>query len=177
MKANYSKRAHLRVLASGALCIACLGGSAIAAAAESEYYKSEIAKAAALYKLEKQHCDSLDGNARDVCMQRATAHLKIAEADIRAYDKNTTAAGISAEKERIEQLHKVDREKCDALSGNAEDICDAEADAVKLRREGNLKALTARLEGHYRVAIEKCEALPKEQRADCKDAAERNYKP
>lgn len=171
-----SPSCRLSLFAAGALSCVCLSGLA-RAAGESEYYKSEMAKAAEQYKLDQQRCNALQGHDRDVCMQRASAYLLIAKADIRAYDQNTTAAGVRAEKERIKQLYKVDAAKCDGLSGNAEDICDAQADAVRLRREGNLKALTARLEGAYRVAVEKCDELEDSLRSDCKDQAKRNYKP
>jgi Tfp pilus assembly protein PilX len=122
-------------------------------------------------------CNALKGNDRDVCLERASANLKIAESDIKAYEKNTTAASIKAEKERIKQLHKVDDEKCESYKGNAKDVCEAQADAVKKRREGNLKALESRLEGDYKLAVEKCEALDGDKRSACKDEAKRAYKP
>lgn len=160
---------------------ACAAGvtllSNVAFAQESPYYKAEISKASAQYESDKQRCDTLKGNDRDVCLERAAADLKIAEADIKAYEKNTTAASIKAEKERIKQLYKVDDEKCDAFKGNAKDVCEAQADATRKRREGNLKALEARLEGDYKVAIEKCESFSGDKRSACKDEAKRAYKP
>lgn len=157
-----------------------LGAALVSGAAhaqDSTYYKTEIDKATTQYEADKKRCDSLKGNDRDVCMERASANLKIAESDLKAYEKNTTAAGIKAEKERIKQLYKVDDEKCDAYKGNAKDICEAQADAVKKRREGNLKALETRLEGDYKVAVEKCESLSGDKRSACKDEAKRAYKP
>lgn len=146
-------------------------------AEESAYYKSEIAKASDQYEAEKKRCSTLSGNDQDVCQQRASANLKIAEADLKAYEKNTTAAGIKAEKKRINELYKVDDEKCDAYKGNAKDVCEAQATAVKKRREGNLQALETRLEGDYKVAVEKCESLSGDKRSACKDEAKRAYKP
>ena len=169
------KQALSMMSACSLLGIALL--SPAAHAAESEYYKSEIAKAADAYEKEKRHCETLQGNDRDVCLQRAASNLQIAEADLKAYEKNTTAAGIKAEQERIKQLHKVDEEKCDAYKGNAKDICIAQADAVRKRREGNLMALESRLEGQYKVAVEKCETFSGDKRAACKDETKRVYKP
>jgi hypothetical protein len=71
----------------------------------------------------------------------------------------------------------VDDEKCESYKGNAKDVCEAPADAVKKRREGNLKALESRLEGDYKLAVEKCEALDGDKRSACKDEAKRAYKP
>lgn len=164
-----------RVIAACAVGAAFFSGAAIAQ--ESPYYKSEISKASAQYESDKQRCETLKGNDRDVCLERAAAELKIAEADIKAYEKNTTAASIKAEKERIKQLYKVDDEKCGAYKGNAQDICEAQAEATRKRREGNLKALEARLEGDYKVAIEKCESFSGDKRSACKDEAKRAYKP
>lgn len=148
-----------------------------AMADDSPYYKSEIAKASAQYESDKQRCGTLKGNDRDVCLTRASANLKIAEADLKAYEKNTSAAAIKAEREHIGQDYKVDKEKCDIYKGNAKDICAAQADATKLRREGNLKALESKLEGDYKVAVEKCETYSSDKRSACKDEAKRAYKP
>jgi hypothetical protein len=163
------------LIASSFLSGAFIGTSAHAE--ESAYYKSELSKASTQYEADKKRCDTLKGNDRDVCLERASANLKITEADLKAYEQNTTAAGIKAEKERIKQLYKVDDEKCDAYKGNAKDVCEAQADAVKKRREGNLKALEARLEGDYKLAIEKCESFAGDKRSACKDEAKRAYKP
>ena len=146
-------------------------------AEDSVYYKDEIAKASAQYDIDKRSCEALKGNDRDVCLERASANLKIAEADLKAYEKNTTAASLKAEHEKVKQNYKVDKEKCDAYKGNAKDVCTAQADALKKRREGNLKALEARLEGDYKLAVEKCETFSGDKRSACKDEAKRAYKP
>jgi hypothetical protein len=151
--------------------------SNVAFADDSPYYKSEMSKAKAQYESDKQRCDTLKGNDRDVCKDRASANLKIAEADLKAYEKNTSAAAIKAEDERISQEYKVDKEKCDAYKGNAKDICVAQAEATKKRREGNLKALEEKLDGEYKLAVEKCENYSGDKRSSCKDEAKRKYKP
>ena len=151
--------------------------SNVAFAEDSPYYKSEISKATAQYESDKKRCDTLKGNDRDVCMDRASANLKIAEADLKAYEKNTSKASLKAEDERISQEYKVDKEKCDAYKGNAKDICVAQAEATKKRREGNLKALESKLEGEYKLAVEKCENYSGDKRSACKDEAKRAYKP
>lgn len=161
------------LLAAGALALLPLA----AVAADSEYYKTEINKATAQFKTDKARCDALQGNDKDVCVERATANLKIAESDLQAYEKNTTAASLKAEHERVDQLYRVDKEKCDTYKGNAKDVCIAQAAALKERREGNLKALESRLKGDYRLAVEKCESLAGDQRSACKDEAKRKYKP
>lgn len=149
----------------------------VASADDSSYYSDQKAKANAQYEDDKKRCDTLSGNDRDVCMERASANLKIVEADLKAYEKNTSAASLKAQDERISQEYKVDKEKCDAFKGNAKDVCVAQADATKKRREGNLKALKAKLEGDYKVAVEKCDAYSGDKKSACKDEAKRAYKP
>ena len=163
------------IIASGLLSSAFIATPS--QAEESAYYKNEIAKASAQYDVDKKRCDSLKGNDRDVCLERASANLKINEADLKAYEKNTTAASLKSEHEKVKQLYKVDKEKCDDYKGNAKDICVAQADAVKQRREGNLKALESRLDGEYKLAVEKCESYASDKRSACKDEAKRMYKP
>jgi hypothetical protein len=169
------KKTISALITSSLLGAALISGAAYAQ--ETPYYKSEIEKAKIQYETDKKRCDTLKGNDRDVCQERAAANLQIAESDLKAYEKNTTAANIKAEKERIKQLHKVDDEKCESYKGNAKDVCEAQADAVMKRREGNLKALESRLEGDYKLAIEKCETLSGDKRSACKDEAKRTYKP
>ncbi|HTH95675.1 MAG TPA: hypothetical protein VL550_10620 [Rhodocyclaceae bacterium] len=149
----------------------------VAAADESSYYSDQKAKANTQYESDKKRCETLSGNDRDVCMKRASANLKIIEADLKAYEENTSAAALKAQDERISQEYKVDKEKCDVYSGNAKDVCVAQADATQKRREGNLKALQAKLEGDYKVAVEKCEAYSGDRKSACKDEAKRAYKP
>jgi hypothetical protein len=165
----------LSALAAFALSGAALSPAGVSAA-ESAFYQSEIAKAAAEYENDKRRCETLQGNDRDVCLQRAASNLKVAESDLKAYERNTSAAGLKAERERIGQSYKVDKEKCDVYKGNSKDICIAQADAVKMRREGNLKALESRLEGDYKLAIERCENYSGDRRSACKDEAKRLYK-
>ena len=76
-----------------------------------------------------------------------------------------------AEKDRIEAEYKASKEACNKLSGNAEDVCKAEAKAkqriaeadLDAKNQGTAKARSdarvARAEGAYLVAREKCDDL------------------
>jgi len=67
--------------------------------------------------------------------------------------------------------HKSERAKCDILSGNAKDICVAEADAAMIRAEASAKAAykgtrkarydqqVKNADADYQVAREKCDEL------------------
>lgn len=58
-----------------------------------------------------------------------------------------TKAGYEAAKSRIEAQYKADRKICDQRKGNAEELCDKQA-------EGRRKAETARLEARYKPSPE-----------------------
>ncbi len=89
--------------------------------------------------------------------------------------------------ERIEQTAKAEKEACDKLEGNAEDVCEAEAKAkekvakaeVEYQRSGkdgdrrDLERMKA--EAAYEVAKEKCEGFEGDRESECKKQAEEKY--
>jgi chromosome segregation ATPase len=92
-------------------------------------------------------------------------------------------AAVKAEKERIEAQYAADEARCDELSGNAEDVCEAEAKAkeriAKADLEANAKgtakarydAQVTRAEAEYEVAKEKCDDLAGNQKDVCEKEA------
>ena len=86
-----------------------------------------------------------------------------------------------AEEERIEQQAKAAKEKCEALQGNAQDVCEKQAEAQEKIAKAELaaktnpsqrnqrKAAEAKIEGEYEVAKEKCD----DQKGEQKDACEK----
>lgn len=85
--------------------------------------------AGAEYDLAKEKCDDLDGNAKDVCVKEAKADKKKAEADAKANKKiaekraDAAEARQDAQEDKMDADYKVDKEKCDALSGDQKDAC------------------------------------------------------
>jgi hypothetical protein len=89
-----------------------------------------------------------------------------------------------AEEERIESEYKAAKEKCDAMQGNAKDVCEKEAkgkekvakaelDAKKNPSERNQrKVQEAKIDADYDVAKEKCDDL----KGNEKDACEKDAK-
>lgn len=91
-------------------------------------YDATVDKAKADYKVAKERCDSLSGNEKDVCQKEAKARYTKAKADAKAA-KKTTNVVASASEDKREANYKVAKERCDALSGNAKDVCLQEAKA------------------------------------------------
>jgi len=88
-----------------------------------------------------------------------------------------------AEKDRIEAEYKAAKEKCDKLTGNAEDVCDVQAKGDKRIAEADLDARNkntpraqedakkVRADVAYDVAKEKCDDLSGNAKDMCqKDA-------
>jgi hypothetical protein len=90
----------------------------------------------------------------------------------------------NAHKDKIEASYKVDKEKCGSFSGNAEDICNAEAKGRRDTGQANLeaqydptdknryKARVAQIDADYSVAIEKCDDFDGNAKDVCTAEAE-----
>jgi len=113
-------------------------------------HEVRIAQADAAYAIAKEKCDDRAGNDKDVCMKEAasvhTAAVADAKTRLKTVDANKTAvaktqkADAHANKEIAAARHDaaddkrdaqyaVAKEKCDALSGDAKDVCVKDAKA------------------------------------------------
>jgi hypothetical protein len=113
------------------VCISDARGQRDVARAELEYNRTgkasdadKLAKTRAktAYNTAKQKCDALKGNDKDVCMKEAKAAETRAMADAKTH-KETREARKEANEDIAEANYKVAKEKCDAMSGNAQDAC------------------------------------------------------
>jgi hypothetical protein len=97
--------------------------------------------------------------------------MSLAAFTVSAQQTMMTSTQYSAEKDRIDQTYNAERKKCDALSGNAKDVCVAQAKADEKRAKAKLdldrqpdarrqfKYVEASAEAEYSVAAEKCDDL------------------
>src|ERR1700687_5877477 len=130
------------------ICVAGAKGKASVAKAEAEAaYKhtpkarenARIAHAQASYDVAIEKCDDLAGNRKDVCVKEAKSELVKGNANAKvdrvAADTSHEAATKQAEArkdasaEKRDAEYKVAIEKCDALSGPAQDACVSNATA------------------------------------------------
>lgn len=110
----------------------------------SEKNRHNVAKtkADAAYDVAKEKCDALKGNDKDVCQKDAKAqHVKALEAakvaEARNDNKKGDASGAhvaEVRKDAAENVRAADykaaKERCDALSGDAKDKCQADAKRI-----------------------------------------------
>lgn len=135
----------------------------------------------AQYKVDKEACSSLSGNAKDICMAAAKGKDNVAKAEAEAAYENTPKAREGARVAHAQATYGVSIEKCDDLAGNRKDVCVKEAKAALVRGEADAKvdrvtvearqdaatkqadaskeATADKRDADYKVAIEKCDAL------------------
>lgn len=158
------------------LALSCtLAGNAMALTKEE--YNAGKDRISADLKANKQKCDGLKANARDVCVSEAKGTEKVARAELESQykpsPKNTEKAGFA----RADAVYDTAREKCDDFAGNARDVCvkDAKAARVKAREDAKVARATADVNQSKtaKIADAKQEAGKETREADYKAARER----
>lgn len=103
------------------------------ATAKAEYKNTPEAREAAAkdiakadYKVEKEKCDDLGGNPKDVCQKQAKADYEKKRADATASMK-TSDARMDANADKRDADYQVAAQKCDALAGDAKSACMSQA--------------------------------------------------
>jgi hypothetical protein len=151
----------------------------------------------AQYKVDKNACGSLSGNAKDICMAEAKGKDEVAKADAEAAYQNTPKARQNARIALADAHYRVATEKCDDLAGNTKDVCIKEAKAalVKGKADAKVDRVTAdarqesavkqaeagkeakddKREADYKVAIEKCDALAGPAKDACVNTARTQF--
>lgn len=146
-------------------------------------YKGQQDRIGAEYRAAQQKCNSLSGNARDICVAQAKGNEKVATAELGARRDNYTAeARHKVRVTKAEAVHDVAKEKCDDLAGNARDVCVKDARAVltraKAEAEADRKASTTSQasrekvanvtrEADYDAAVERCDRYAGEAKSRC----------
>lgn len=157
-------------------------------------YTQAVKDADAQYKVDKDACSSLSGNAKDICVAEAKGKASVAKAEAEAAYKHTPKARENARIAHAQANYNVAIEKCDDLAGNPKDVCVKQAKAEFVKGKANAKvdrvaadtsheaatkqaearkdASADKRDAEYKVAIEKCDALA----GSVKDACVSNAK-
>ena len=99
-------------------------------------YTAAKQDADAQYKVDKDACSSLSGNAKDICIAEAKGKDNIAKADAEAAFTNTPKMRQSARLAHAQANYDVAIEKCDDLAGNPKDVCVKEAKSAVRQGQG-----------------------------------------
>jgi hyperosmotically inducible protein len=128
------------------ITLALVSAFATAQTANNSAYKAAHDKAESTYKAAKKQCDKLKDNAEDVCTEEAKVARAQAERDAVAQHKNTGNELSSAERKLADAKYDLAKEKCDDLSGDSKDSCQAQARSMKAN-------MTASTTGDGRTAV------------------------
>ena len=165
-----------------------------------EEYNAGKDRISADYKAAKAQCDTLQGNAKDVCMKEAKGKEKVAKAELEAQYKPSDKATYKVNEARADADYEVAKEKCDDQKGDAKDICVKDAKAAhvaakekaKVQREqakpadsaaekradvadAKKDAAEAQREANYKAAKERCDTMSGDAKDKCVADAKRTY--
>ncbi len=182
------KTIHLSEVARAAAFFvgAVLFAGSASAAGDKTAYDQARTLSKATYQTASKQCDSLSGNAKDICVAEVKAVRTKADVQAEAAYKNTPKAREHAIHESAEADYKVAKERCDDKAGNDKDVCIKEAKAVETRAKADAKATQKssearadaskdKREADYKVAAEKCDALNGDAKDSCVKQAKTRY--
>ncbi len=107
-----------------------LGVSATAQTMSYSDYRSGKSKIKADYKVEKKSCNTLAGNAEDICVEQAKGKEDVAQAELYERYKPSLKSHYKVQVAKAEAIYEVAKEQCDDLAGDAEKVCVKEARAA-----------------------------------------------
>ncbi len=138
------------------------------------------------YDSEKKACDSLSGNAKDICQEEAKGAEKVAQARLKAQHTGKQSDKDDAVKAGIEARYNIAKERCDDVQGNQKDVCVKQAKADRDKAMANLKArqeikearddaAEKKREADYKVAQERCDAMSGNAKDACQASAKARF--
>ena len=144
---------------------------AMAQALSQDEYKAAVDRISAEYAAGEKTCDSLAGNAKDVCMAQIKGRERIANAELDARQEPTREKKRDALVVKADAEYAVASEKCDALAGNAKDVCMKEAKAAEVRAKTDADA-QYKISNANETAAEKTDEASAEARKETAEAGD-----
>jgi hypothetical protein len=103
-------------------------------------YKAAKDQISADYKAAKASCDSMSGNAKDICVEEAKGKEKVAKAELEYKHSGKPADMNKVAIAKAEADYDVAKERCDDKSGNDKEVCRKEAKAAEAKAKADAKA-------------------------------------
>lgn len=100
----------------------------------------------AQYKADKEACNSMSRNAKDICIAEAKGREKIANAELDARRENTDKTRYELLVAKAEAQYEIAKERCDDSTGNDKDVClkDAKAAVVAAKADAKTQLKTSK---------------------------------
>ncbi len=168
-----------------------------AMALTKDEYKAGKDRISADYKVNKQRCDGLKSNAKDICVSEAKGVEKVAKAELEVQYKPTNKNMEKAGFAKADAAYDTAKEKCDDFAGNTKDVCikDAKAARVKAKEEAKVAKVAADVnqtkndkvanaakdagketrEADYKAAKERCDVLAGAPKDSCVNDAKAKF--
>ena len=182
--------------AAFAVAIAATAQAATRPITKAQYDDAKT-HAEAAYKMERERCESLARNAKDICVAEARANMMRDEAKAKAAYKNTRSAWYDQQVQNAKADYMVAKEKCDDLGGNEKDVCvkeakaartkaiadakaqrttaDAQSEARKETNEARHEAAEDKRDAEYKVELQRCDGLSGDAKDSCVQRAKRAF--
>jgi hypothetical protein len=166
-----------------------MSASAMGAGISEAQYKTAGQSIAARHTADQTACDAMAGNAKDVCTAEANGRESVAKAELELSYGDSSKHRDDVRIAKANAAYAIANEKCDALAGNAQDVCRKEAQSAEVAAkadaeralkaadartpvpaattEADQKAATEKRNAAYAVAKEKCDALGEKAQATC----------
>jgi hypothetical protein len=96
------------------------------------------------YKADKAKCDSMQGNAKDVCMKQAKGKENVAKAEVNAKDDPSPRNQRKVDQAKAKADYEIAKEKCDDQKGKEKSACEKEAKASYDRAKADMKKADAK---------------------------------
>ena len=119
------------------------GAAGAPRASERKVKEAEEDRIEAEYKADKAKCDSMSGNAKDVCVKEAKGKEKVAKAELDARKNPSERNQRKVEEAKAEAKYEVAKERCDDLKGKEKDACQKEAKAMHERAKATMARRSA----------------------------------
>lgn len=131
-------------LISIAVALAFAAGAQAQDTSKRQVKNADQDRIEAEYKAAKERCDTLQGNAKDVCQKEAKGQEKVAKAELDAKTKPSAANQRKAQEAKAEAEYDVAKERCEDQKGNDKDVCQKDAKAKFERARADIKRADAR---------------------------------
>jgi hypothetical protein len=177
------KNTHLWAMLT--LALAC--GAAQANNYSKAVYDKAKDEVKATYKAERDSCDKMSGNAKDICVEEAKGHEKIALAQLDYNNTGKPDDQMKVNEAMYESRYAVAKERCDDMAGDRKDVCmreakttyeksKADAKANKKIAEAQDDANKDKMKADYKLARERCDSLAGDPKDACIASAKARYR-
>ena len=116
------------------------GSATLAASMSHAEYAAKKDQISAENKADKAACDKLDGNTKDVCVEKANGKEKVAKAELEFNYTGKQADSAKIAVAKADADYDVAKEMCDDKKGNDKDICVKDAKAAHAKAIADAKS-------------------------------------